>query len=307
MLKGYSKDPFPENNGEYSVFWEHIKRESIEYGKYMNDKSNFARNSANEFFRIVSRDKPYLPELDMREVEMMRSFVGHRYTKYIKRIIVEQTDELNAGATPNGIIYITRGIANEMDANQRCAIIAHEIAHIVLKHSEIHYYARKKIEKNNEKQAILAGSLAAIAGYGSMLYAADSYAKAGISYDFDAEQFNNTMQNIGNAIDTGYKINAMKRKYEYSREQEMEADIVACMFLKWVGKEPVDLISALKKLDPAYTISEYDTHPSLMFRISVLNKIFYPDKQNIKSVRKYTDPCHVEIQRKSFPKAIPQP
>ena len=66
------------------------------------------------------------------------------------------------------------------------------------------------------------------------------------------------------------------RKFEYSREQEIEADIIACLFLKWLGNSPIDYIDFMETL-PGDISDKYDTHPSMVFRVNTLRKIFQND------------------------------
>lgn len=160
-------------------------------------------------------------------------------------------------------------------------IIAHETAHYILAHSLIGAYeTEKRLKKNKIAGAIIAGVNAAATGY------AQSQGAYTQETTVDAwRQVNETTLNLFNAA---YKDAYGKFRYKYSREQEIQSDIVAIRFLQWNGISGREYIEALKNLGTEadkYYDSNSD-HPKMEFRIALLEYLlsdYIPKKQRGKS------------------------
>lgn len=176
-----------------------------------------------------------------------------------------ESDEINAFACPNGKMYVTTAsiMCDSIPIEGMLGICAHETAHFLLQHSLEGAYAFRKKEKKNK---IIAGVVSAVDA------AANAYAQAnGAVGD---ESWDNVNERIeSNIIWAGN--NALKYRYKYSREQEIEADIIAYRFLEYMGLGGEHYINALKAIgyeNDAYYDDTSD-HPTTEFRVELLEYI----------------------------------
>lgn len=130
-------------------------------------------------------------------------------------------------------------------------IVAHEIAHIMLKHAEREFVTTKKKERNN---SIISGASAVLLGAGASIAAINSAQYLQNSEDIEkvTKDYIESAVIISQTIDHLLVENAYYKKFEYSREMEIEADIVAILFLKWLQKSPELYIRCLSNF-PKYT------------------------------------------------------
>ncbi|MCL2266257.1 MAG: M48 family metalloprotease, partial [Treponema sp.] len=157
-------------------------------------------------------------------------------------VAILDSNEINAFATSGGHIFITRGLINIADTEDALAgVIAHEIAHIQLKHGT------KSIKTSRITQAIL---LTATAGVGNII---------GIEVNELTDILN---ESVGEILQT--MVNS-----GYSREQEYEADIAAMYLLAAAGYQPSALVDMLRGLNAVHTtVSGFNkTHPAPVQRI----------------------------------------
>ena len=151
-------------------------------------------------------------------------------------------EEDNAFSLPGGFIYIDKELIDKISSDDElAAILAHEIGHVVARHSV------KKL------QAVMGYSflrvliaVAPVEGSGSATRGADlAFAE----------------------ILTGY-----------AREDEMLADQLATRYIKRAGYDPYAMLSVLEKLQdinrkrPLQPISYYKTHPYVPDRIRVVKQ-----------------------------------
>lgn len=182
---------------------------------------------------------------------MAEIFCGENYSNYIKGIVFEtDNEEKNARAYPNGLIYVANGLDKLLDTKKNGAgmmgIIAHEIAHCILSHVEVHNYSLKKKEKSNNTKKIIVQSLA-----GELLWQLQKWLMQvqGLQYtENNGEQYNSILQNSISVLDQAFDRNSHKYRFSYSREQEIESDIIACLYLIWIGENPNYYIEALELL-----------------------------------------------------------
>lgn len=158
--------------------------------------------------------------------------------KYTFRVI--DKDEVNAFALPGGYVFVFRGLVEKVDNDDELAsVIAHEIAHVVARHS---------IKR-------LQGSV----GY-DILRILMAVTGAGRS---DARN-----------IDAAFGQLMMS----YSREDEALADKIAIKYLRKAGFDPMAMISFLKKLQqvdrdaPIRPYSSYRSHPYIADRIRMVKQ-----------------------------------
>ena len=178
-------------------------------------------------------------------------------------VIILDTAEINAFATSGGHIFITKGLAEAAASEDMlAAVIAHELAHIILKHS---------MDIINEVRFT-----------DEMMAVADRAADIAARNSVNAGQLLYFRESITRTVDT-------LMKNGYAQSQEFNADWEAMVILAYAGYDPSALIDVLRVLQKAQTSQKggwYSTHPSPRERIASLEKLRYraPD------TRKYRIP-----------------
>ena len=199
--------------------------------------------------RILSAYNPYTgnPELTRYLNLICRAILVHVPEIELYNgayVLILDSPELNAFASPGGHIFLTRGLVQALPSEDMlAAVIAHEIAHIRLKHcanmiSEISFY----------------DDMAAIAGR---------------AYEF-AGNTAQARQLAGFRDSVSVMVDAMMIS-GYSRAQEYEADMEALTLLALSGYHPRALVDALEVLRRAQGSTRSGinaTHPSPAERIA---------------------------------------
>ncbi|MDD5291586.1 MAG: Maf family nucleotide pyrophosphatase [Candidatus Omnitrophica bacterium] len=151
----------------------------------------------------------------------------------------EDGSNVNAFALPGGYIYIYDGLIDFVDDDDQLAcVIAHEVGHIVAKHS---------IKKLQASMGYTLLSLATISTGDSDLIAGTNYALTNVLL-------------------------------AYSREDELLADTLGARYAKKAGYNPRAMIDFLEKLrekkkeEPIRAKSLYRTHPYIADRIVAIKK-----------------------------------
>jgi predicted Zn-dependent protease len=162
-------------------------------------------------------------------------------------VAILDTMEINAFATPGGHIFVTRGLlgcaANE---DALASVIAHEIAHIQLRH------ALMSIRNARYINAAVSGVLAGL----------------GEGLGGSVKELTGVMGDSVNEIITTMVSNG------YAKDQELEADAQALALLAAAGYQPaaiLDMLAALEQVQqgrPGFS----KTHPPPAERISGVNK-----------------------------------
>ena len=140
------------------------------------------------------------------------------------------------------------------------------MGHYIIQHAYIHQWKSDKYENKNKIIAAVMSGLVA---------ASDAYAVSqGAKVDTDS-----TSEYIENTFEEAAKDSYLYG-FKYSREQELEADIIAVRFLEWIGLDPIIYIDTLKHLGTAYDhlITETSDHPTTQYRIDFLSHLIknYP-------------------------------
>jgi predicted Zn-dependent protease len=160
-------------------------------------------------------------------------------------VMILDSNEFNAFSTPGGHIFITKKLAESASSEDMlAAVIAHELAHIMLKHG-INIINETKLE--NELSAI-----------------ADWAASTAASQSAEAARAVTFRNSITTAVD-------ILMRSGYSQTQEFEADLEAVVLLARAGYDPNALIDMLKILQNAKGSENsgfYSTHPSPEQRIA---------------------------------------
>jgi len=154
--------------------------------------------------------------------------------------MVLEEDEINAVSTPGGYVYIFKGLVDKVKSDDELAgVIAHEVGHIVARHS---------IKKLQAQQGYtLLRVLIAAAPQSS---------------------------NMGNAADLAF-ASVMTG---YSREDELLADQLAARYSKLAGYDPQGIVKFLEKLEdinkrkPPQPYNYFKTHPYTPDRVRVVKE-----------------------------------
>jgi len=163
----------------------------------------------------------------------------HVYAIQAKEEEKEDGSNVNAFALPGGYIYIYDGLIDFVDNDDQLAcVIAHEVGHIVAKHS---------IKKLQASMGYTLLSLATLSTGDSDLIVGTNYALANVLL-------------------------------AYSREDELLADTLGARYAKRAGYNPRAMIDFLenlrqkKKEEPIRAKSLYRTHPYIADRIVAIKK-----------------------------------
>jgi len=139
-------------------------------------------------------------------------------------IVILDTNEINAFATPGGHIMVTRGLLKCTDSEDAvAAVLAHEISHILLQHSV------KAIKTSRAANAIIrtSGSLAVVATAGN----------------------DSAKENVDGFSDSVDDIVSDMIEHGYSKSQELAADTKALELMANAGYNPRAMDSMLKLIE----------------------------------------------------------
>ena len=191
-----------------------------------------ADESANAYLRRIGRS------LIPRELELER--VSWRF-----RIL--RDPQPNAFALPNGSIYLTTGLMTLLDnESQLAAIIAHELTHVMRRHTYVH-------NRSNRKKFLTINVMAAIG----------AYAPGGI------------VGAVITVVTTVAPFIMMATIYGYSRDLEREADLKGIDMMVSAEYPPEEMVNVMKLLDKDIEGENirlfYNDHPSLDERIKYLS------------------------------------
>jgi predicted Zn-dependent protease len=169
--------------------------------------------------------------------------------------VVLDSDDINAFATPSGLIFVTRGLIRCCPTEDAlAAILAHEIGHVQLRHG------MQSIEKARVTEA-----LTVLAQEGAKTLGSREVAQL-------AETFSGAISDIANSmINNGYS-----RTFEYQADQ---ASVVLVLRVGYNPEGLVDMLTVMeKKLKPG-GLDFAKTHPAPWDRITEIqshNQTFTP-------------------------------
>lgn len=162
--------------------------------------------------------------------------------------LVLDSDEINAFATPSGLVFVTRGLVRCCrNEDALAAVLAHEIGHIQLRHG------MQAIEKARVTEA-----LTTLAAEGAKTFGSREVAALTQTFGGTITDITNTLINNG-----------------YARSSEIEADRAALVLLKRVGYNPnglVDMLTVMKKNLKTGGLDFAKTHPAPDDRIAEIQK-----------------------------------
>ncbi len=166
----------------------------------------------------------YVTEVGQRLVSRsQRSDIPYRF-----RVI--NSKEVNAFALPGGFVYINRGLIEQADTeNEFIGVLAHEVSHIVARHSA------EQVEKSRKANLILGGA-------GLLLGGARN----------------------GRALFNGAQLLTQGVFLKFSRDAEREADRLGAKTMFDAGWNPQGMVSFFQKLAQrgGSNVAFFSTHPS---------------------------------------------
>ena len=153
----------------------------------------------------------------------------------------------NAFALPNGSIYVTTGLMTLIDnESQLAAIIAHELTHVMRRHTYVH-------NRSNRKKFLTMNVMAAVG----------AYAPGGI------------VGAVITVVTTVAPFIMIATIYGYSRDLEREADLKGIDMMISAEYAPEEMVNVMKLLDKDIEGENirlfYNDHPSLEERIKYLS------------------------------------
>lgn len=162
--------------------------------------------------------------------------------------LVLDSDDINAFATPSGLVFVTRGLVRCCrNEDALAAVLAHEIGHIQLRHG------MQAIEKARVTEA-----LTTLAAEGAKTFGSREVAALTQTFGGTITDITNTLINSG-----------------YARSSEIGADRAALVLVKRVGYNPnglVDMLAVMKKNLKAGGLDFAKTHPAPNDRIAEIQK-----------------------------------
>jgi predicted Zn-dependent protease len=166
-------------------------------------------------------------------------------------VLILDSAELNAFATPGGHIFICRGLVQAVASEDAlAAILAHELSHVQLRHG-IEILTNEEIQFVQEMSGI-AGRAASQAA------------------QLSGRQ-NSPMLTLGNSVRD--MVNALVTS-GYSQDQEFAADNYAVLLLAGAGYNPASMLDVLNILKNTRQTGGYkSTHPSAAERIRRVEQI----------------------------------
>jgi len=152
--------------------------------------------------------------------------------------LILDSDEINAFATPSGLVFVTRGLLRCCRSEDAlAAVLAHEVGHVQLRHG------MQAIEKARVTEA-----LTTIAAESAKTLGSREVAELTRTFEGAITDITNTMINKG-----------------YARSQEYEADHAALTILKRVGYDPgglTEMLTVMKRNLKPGGVDFAKTHPS---------------------------------------------
>ena len=222
----------------------------------------------NEAFKFGEVDLEVLEQADLLDLRLERDglvFADESANAYLRRIgqslipqglVLERVTwkfrvlrdpQPNAFALPNGSIYVTTGLMTLLDnESQLAAIIAHELTHVMRRHTYMH-------NRSNRKKFLTMNVMSAVGAYAPL----------------------SVVGAVIMAVTTVAPFIMVATIYGYSRDLEREADhkgIDMMISAEYAPEEMVNVLKLLHKDIEGENIRLfYNDHPSLDERIKYLS------------------------------------
>ena len=221
-----------------------------------------------EEFKFGKVDLEVLEEADLLDVRLERDGLvladetANTYLRRVGQSLIPRGLELervtfkfralrdpqpNAFALPNGSVYVTTGLLTLLDnESQLAAILAHELTHVMRRHTYVH-------NRSNRKKFLTMNVMAAVG----------AYAPGGV------------VGAVITVVTTVAPFIMVATMYGYSRDLEREADIKGIDMMISAEYAPEEMVTVMKLLDKDIEGENvrlfYNDHPSLDERIKYLS------------------------------------
>ncbi len=186
-------------------------------------------------------------------------------------VVILDTDEINAMATPGGHIFVSKGLIRCTDSEDAlAAVLAHEISHIQLKHSIVAIRASRGADAFS-KITKATGMFAADAAYTELANVSESeWIELGLSQEEIAEIKDLT----SDFMETEEEMFKTLVNSGFSQEQEFEADDNALDLMADSGYDPKAMLDMLNLISGNSSEGGWNaTHPSAEERIENINSV----------------------------------
>ncbi len=185
----------------------------------------------------------------------------------------------NAFTTPYGQVYLTDELVDlYSNRSMLLAVCAHELTHYLCCHSLVHSWESARKTKTNRILGAVTSSLFTIGATTAAIVADEndrSHHKRRSPLYYDAINSSIFLGSV--LIYYSFEAGAQNFQFRYSRDQEMEADLMAYRFCEAMGIGGYVYITALQLLGPDYgkmDASKKDDHPTTAFRVAFLQYIY---------------------------------
>lgn len=271
-----------------TAFWSALLDNNELCAKFLKDlKKN--KGAEKEALIKTAQLPKFYPQYDELIIESMQGFcdtllinMGIKDLGLPCSLHLYYSDEPNAFTTltEDGFaMCITTGLFIKKGVTYKTLMgyVAHEFAHGALFHHTRGFYAEAKERRKNE----LWGGIAA--GLNGLAAGMEAYNTAAYGIPKSGTNYGAVIANIS----TDIKISTLKYSFQYSREQEYEADLVAYRFLEHIGYGE-EFINGLRILGTAYDAlyDDYSDHPTTGSRIDFLKYVqSHPELGNKKNAK----------------------
>lgn len=254
-------------------FWRCMLKENTTYLELQDEMSRDPkRKMLQQALNVVASNKtkmqsylntkcqPY--QVSDIEINLVNQLVGGN-AQTLTDFRIYPAADANAFATPYGHIYLTSGIVLKYHLNNNLllGICAHEITHFLCQHATVNLWKQYEKEQNRR---IVGGIVAG-------LYAVAAIAGAGSRANYSGIA-NNSLDLFTVISNSAYYF-----QFKYSRDQEIESDLLAYRFCEAIGLGGYSYIMALQLLgenDLYMKANRTADHPTLSYRISFLKWLY---------------------------------
>lgn len=261
--------------GKPDWFWSAVQSHDKDASKFMKDWADGKKSVLSvvdentKICALIDKYDRTVPGYSDLTVYIAHTLGVDMYDFYKERPIkVIRDDVVNASMDSFGQMRINKGAITAFTRTELVAVCAHEAAHMFCMHSLVRSLKSEKKRKRNAFWAklgtgLMVGAAAATSGYS----AANGFEATGANTLLEnADIFYESFMNDANDA-------SVRFRFRYNRDQETQADIVAYRFLEYIGISGSFMTSVLRKLMKIYgnqPEGKYSAHPSLSFRIEVL-------------------------------------
>lgn len=273
------------NKSSISNFWNRIAISNQDKNIFEeNIESKLAKECLAELARGIELNKEYSKKFrkcyfsDEMEEFLKDSLCGSGLNDNVSCIQPIHGNELNAFCTPDGYIYITDALVDLLQNDMEVlGVLAHEMAHYQLQHAIVEMYKTNKKLRTNQTIAVVTSAV---------VDGAESYYQMNSSLsDYERSRRWKAVDEFAEGVQQSACESALRYHYKYSKDQEIEADIIAFRFLEWIGVDGIHYIDALERLRDSMHkyLRKYtdDTHYSVDFRIGLLNHLKLMDNKRV--------------------------